>query len=67
MTSDWIPVSDRLPESGQRVLVYCAGKDGGVAKWASIGPDGGGYFIGGPLSHATHWQPLPPPPGEEKR
>lgn len=60
----WVSVKDRLPEPGQKVLVYLNMSGGGV--WDT------GYHMGGgewtftaweaPNDAATHWMPLPSPP-----
>ena len=67
--SGWIPVYERLPVIGQRVLIWdreynydidwIAGEtdaDGAIA-WKITGYDHD-YNV-------THWMPLPPPPGGE--
>lgn len=66
----WIPVSERMPESGIRVLLYFpyyAGhmEDGFID---DVG-DGPCHYLfdGDSLSHEpTHWMPLPAAPQEEK-
>lgn len=56
----WIPVSERLPEQGQEVIVY----DGGVLK-----PKVYCYLFWNPnydnWARVTHWMPLPEPPKED--
>lgn len=64
--SDWISVTDRLPESGLFVVAAII-RDGVIKQWgkqryshsAKAWLDGSGY---GYL--ATHWMPLPAPPKE---
>jgi hypothetical protein len=69
---NWIPVSERLPENNDRVLVWHydevdmaqywpwpdnkAGNRRG--KWEQFDPSGYPFAI----SHVTHWMPLPEPP-----
>ena len=63
----WIPVEERLPGTGEIVLVY--GKRGGIytaehnrsARWP------GSFWKLNSKSHycePTHWMPLPEPPEE---
>ena len=59
----WIPVSERLPDDGDSVLVYF----GNVAS-AFLRDDG--WWRSAPIpsriySTVTHWQPLPPAPEVE--
>ena len=57
---DWIPVAERLPDAGQKVIVYSGGAhdpavyayhfwNKAYASWALI----------------THWMPMPAPPKGE--
>ena len=63
----WIPVSERLPEHEDDVLLYV--EDYG--SWITLGrKSGDGWYVneaaegGGPkpLDRFTHWMPLPEPP-----
>ena len=59
---EWISVEDRLPESGQCVLINS--KNGGVAEGAYLSAKG--HFEqwrwNSIKKDVTHWQPLPEPP-----
>lgn len=56
----WIPVSERLPEHGQEVIIYT----GNIQKPTVLA-----YQFWNPKydtwAHVTHWMPLPEPPKEE--
>lgn len=63
----WIPVSERLPEHQDTVLLYVEDYGG----WITLGQrSGDGWYVneeaegGGPkpLDRFTHWMPLPEPP-----
>ena len=62
---EWISVKDRLPETGERVLV-CIG-----AVFEAFIDDGGKWqrYYSAPLNEVlgepTHWMPLPQPPKGE--
>lgn len=64
---EWIPVTERLPEMGKKVL--CCGVKGGrfIAELSELGK-GNLYWTkrdGKGCPTATHWMPLPEPPKEE--
>ncbi len=69
--SGWRPIETIVHESGNRVLIY----DGEVkcGYWDAYYAKGGRGYTGGTgwvdedstEVKPTHWQPLPPPPGEE--
>jgi hypothetical protein len=60
----WISVKERLPENGQRVLVYYRNQIGETCDITETRYVAGGYigFWGGGV---THWMPLPEPPEKE--
>lgn len=58
----WIPITDRLPESGQRVIV-CR-KDGRVEQGVYLGVNGWWKVYGTNTKSITHWMPMPAPPEE---
>lgn len=62
---EWIPVTDRLPEYGSRVIA--CGEKGGVFMVRSEGKNTGfGKMDGGSKYRSfTHWMPLPEPPKED--
>lgn len=60
MVKHWIPVTDRLPESGQRVIV-CR-KDGRVEQGVYLGVNGWWKVYGTNTKSITHWMPMPEPP-----
>ena len=53
----WVPVSERLPEQGQEVIIYT----GNILKPTVLA-----YQFWNPKydtwAHVTHWMPLPEPP-----
>ena len=58
----WIPVSERLPKDGQRVIVYDNSAFFGVA-WRENNEWWADEFIYDD-GDVTHWMPLPEPPKE---
>lgn len=56
----WIPVTERLPEQGQEVILYT----GNILKPTVLA-----YQFWNPKydtwTHVTHWMPLPEPPKEK--
>lgn len=60
----WIPVTERLPEFGVRVLCKCRANIYEVLTWTAQGweHDPQHIYMSG---FATHWIPLPEPPKEE--
>lgn len=62
----WIPVTERLPEDGETVLVY--GSKGGIyTAWCNRRYTNVGWHKLNSKSHycnPTHWMPLPEPPKE---
>ena len=55
--SEWIPVSERLPEQGQEVIVY----SGGVLKPTVFASQFWNKHYDS-WARITHWMPLPEPP-----
>ena len=61
--AEWIDVNDKLPELWAEVLVHFAS---GKIRISWISPYSGGTFSFAPIyGKATHWMPLPAPPGKE--
>lgn len=59
----WIPVTERLPEDGERVLVCTQTrkiKDARYSKRRNL------FVTSGQIT-VTHWKPLPPLPGEGQK
>lgn len=61
----WIPVTERLPDAGERVLCYCRANIYEVMKMRTDGDwvyDTNHVYM---HSFVTHWMPLPTPPKGE--
>jgi len=58
----WIPVSERLPEDGKRVLAVT--RVGGLAEVGEFTFNSRGEWFSTDYGswNATHWMPLPEPP-----
>ena len=61
----WIPVSERIPEDGSDILVYC--DDGEETRIVACNYDNGVWFdcvfnTVMVFKNITHWMPLPKPP-----
>lgn len=63
--SKWIPVTERLPDSGKCVLIYS--EDGMVAEGNYTAYDKKWYQFRWSVKgqEVTHWMPLPEPPKGE--
>ena len=64
--SEWIPVTDRLPEDGSDILAYA--ENGEDARIVPANYDRGTWFdccFNRVTENITHWMPLPEPPKEE--
>ena len=61
---EWIPVTERLPEKGQEVLVFDTRENWTGFAW--LRPDETwtalGFDFPFDLGEVTHWMPLPEPP-----
>ena len=69
----WIPVSERLPDAGTNVLVFCKGCDYSsiltfrhdrYGNLEFMYQDDCGYWRKAFRAEVTHWMPLPEPPKE---
>lgn len=64
---EWIPVTERLPEKGQEVLVFDTRENWTGFAW--LRPDETwtalGFDFPFDLGEVTHWMPLPEPPKGE--
>ena len=57
----WIPVTERLPETGKRIIV-CRGDK--VEQGVYLGVNGWWKVYGANTKAVTHWMPMPEPPKE---
>ena len=65
IASNWIPVTERLPEDGQWVLTYYADKKHRVTKYDSYDGFPLVFTTGLEWVRVTHWMPLPEAPKGE--
>lgn len=66
--NQWISVKDRLPEIGQKVLVYYPKWDGNEIQVAHLMRKRTFFYVDGiniRIENITHWQPLSKPPENE--
>jgi hypothetical protein len=62
VANGWISVTERLPESGEMVMVWDYGEH--LMAWLNFTSNGTAYFSAQGRSNfeVTHWMPLPAPP-----
>ena len=63
----WIPVSERLPEIHETVLLFDSSNGETVSGFKAINKQWTAvhdYFHGDKFDYITHWQPRPAPPNE---
>lgn len=67
----WIPVGERLPEKGQRVIIFARNGWIGPATYFRVFSESPAdltdywkHDAGDEVWHVTHWRPLPEPPQE---
>lgn len=58
----WIPCTERMPELGERVLVWNSTRKCVVSDRRMLSYDGSRWYWGGGSMDVTHWQPLPKGP-----
>ena len=63
LESRWVPVSERLPKEGQRVLYYFDMV--GIHSGLYYGDNCFGGHAGFLTDDVTHWMPLPEPPQQQ--
>lgn len=61
---EWIPVTEKLPKDGERVLISI-GTKGCKHRWSMVDVFKDGDWVLFPTKHVTHWLPLPTPPKGE--
>ncbi len=59
---EWISVEDRLPDSGQCVLLYSYSGDVSEGAWLSEKKHFAQWRWNAVLLNVSHWRPLPSPP-----
>ena len=72
----WVPVTERLPDAGKKVLVFAYGYDTITARMCKKTEDGypvfeckgydGIYLEMARAGRISHWMPLPEPPKESE-
>ena len=63
-TGRWIPISERLPENDEMMLVTCRAKNGNLSVNRAYYMDGC-WHGSGSMAGVTAWMPLPEPYREE--
>ena len=62
--SEWTPISERLPENDEMMLVTCRAKNGNLSVNRAYYMDGC-WHGSGSMAGVTAWMPLPEPYREE--
>ena len=65
MGLNWVPVSERLPENDEYVLITCQTQKGRKSVFRAYW-DGKHWVGSGSMSTVTAWKPMPEPYSEER-